>query len=665
MTHRLHCSIGPVESFVAQARRTRDFWAGSFLLSWLAGVAIETTHRLGGSVVLPLAPPDLLDAIAGRSTGGGPRHALIPNRFVADVPESFDAGLVAQSLVIAWRALCDLIWDTDLQPHPTLWRNGQRSLWKAQTERLWEIAWVKLAPDDQTGLETRKSWRTFAGDAGSAALDAGASCAVMAGFRELSGATIPGAAQREYWRGVQKKLGNALDFGGDLGGDASDASIEPLSAVAFVKRRFPYVFHRLGEAAINMPGGWTLHGWPVSPHAPSVSLIASSQWLANLIDALASDQTKRDRALELAEILSAGATDAHADSQFPTLAGALDRAREAGVTRGPRFDSKVFQRPFLEKVSRAGSELSSPAPIGHCDAARELLDLLAKLKLPDAPTFYAVVTMDGDRIGEEASCNPASLAAFMRSFSERVAGSGSAVGIVKNHDGFLVYAGGDGVVALLPIATALACAVELRIAFDTLARSRLGQPMTLSGAVHFAPVRRPLARVLQEAHETLNDVAKRRGGRDALAIRIMKPGGETACWSSKWSDALDIQPDGTAKLRLQQIVERLTTTSESAGSVPGMTASILMKIKDRAVESKKFEGSNPQNLLLTDLVINSWLARGGTPQASIRARVEKDVEALLQQCRERRFDDDGKELPRELRPDAAVICRFLLGEGRQ
>ena len=31
-----HFTLGPVQSFVAQARRTRDFWAGSFLLSWLA-----------------------------------------------------------------------------------------------------------------------------------------------------------------------------------------------------------------------------------------------------------------------------------------------------------------------------------------------------------------------------------------------------------------------------------------------------------------------------------------------------------------------------------------------------------------------------------------------------------------------------------------------------
>lgn len=37
----LHFMIGPVQEFISQARRTRDFWAGSFLLSWLSGVAVR------------------------------------------------------------------------------------------------------------------------------------------------------------------------------------------------------------------------------------------------------------------------------------------------------------------------------------------------------------------------------------------------------------------------------------------------------------------------------------------------------------------------------------------------------------------------------------------------------------------------------------------------
>jgi len=50
-THHFQFTIGPVQSFVAQARRTRDFWAGSFVLSWLTGVAMNATIAQGGEFV--------------------------------------------------------------------------------------------------------------------------------------------------------------------------------------------------------------------------------------------------------------------------------------------------------------------------------------------------------------------------------------------------------------------------------------------------------------------------------------------------------------------------------------------------------------------------------------------------------------------------------------
>jgi hypothetical protein len=37
--------IGPVQGFIAQARRTRDLWAGSFLLSWLAAQAMAAVRK--------------------------------------------------------------------------------------------------------------------------------------------------------------------------------------------------------------------------------------------------------------------------------------------------------------------------------------------------------------------------------------------------------------------------------------------------------------------------------------------------------------------------------------------------------------------------------------------------------------------------------------------
>jgi len=37
----LACSIGPIQGFIAAARRTRDFWFGSFLLSEISRAAAK------------------------------------------------------------------------------------------------------------------------------------------------------------------------------------------------------------------------------------------------------------------------------------------------------------------------------------------------------------------------------------------------------------------------------------------------------------------------------------------------------------------------------------------------------------------------------------------------------------------------------------------------
>ncbi|MCX7597872.1 MAG: hypothetical protein N2512_03250, partial [Armatimonadetes bacterium] len=38
---RVHIFFGPVQEFVSEARRTRDLWVGSWLLSYLAGQAMH------------------------------------------------------------------------------------------------------------------------------------------------------------------------------------------------------------------------------------------------------------------------------------------------------------------------------------------------------------------------------------------------------------------------------------------------------------------------------------------------------------------------------------------------------------------------------------------------------------------------------------------------
>ena len=60
MTTRIDISIGPVQGFVAQSRRTRDLWGSSYLLSVLSAHAMCGAERAGGRIISPIVESDPL-----------------------------------------------------------------------------------------------------------------------------------------------------------------------------------------------------------------------------------------------------------------------------------------------------------------------------------------------------------------------------------------------------------------------------------------------------------------------------------------------------------------------------------------------------------------------------------------------------------------------------
>ncbi len=105
-----HFTLGPVQSFVAQARRTRDFWAGSFLLSYLSAVAIKAVEKQGGDLIFPIVEENYLEWLEHIASGNPPQQGCIPNRFkggTAEVPGDFEPQLIEDSIKQAWKGLAD------------------------------------------------------------------------------------------------------------------------------------------------------------------------------------------------------------------------------------------------------------------------------------------------------------------------------------------------------------------------------------------------------------------------------------------------------------------------------------------------------------------------------------------------------------------------------
>src|SRR5436305_931136 len=95
-SYMLMFTLGPVQSFILQARKTRDLWIGSFLLSKLMEAAME---GINGMFVFP-----------GERTIEGDIPDL-PNKYVALFPSREDAEKAAcQSeiqIAVRWYAICE------------------------------------------------------------------------------------------------------------------------------------------------------------------------------------------------------------------------------------------------------------------------------------------------------------------------------------------------------------------------------------------------------------------------------------------------------------------------------------------------------------------------------------------------------------------------------
>ncbi len=276
-------SIGPVQGFIARARRTRDFWAGSFLLSYLSGQAMVAVLENDGELIIPAVTKDqeildpllqAIDALCKKKTidsnDKNLKIATLPNRFRAEVLEDFDPDICKKAVCKAWHNLCHAVWDRFLQPIAELGNNTEE-IWKRQIKSFWEIVWVLGETDFP--LERRKNWRSHIPP-----MEYGDKCVLFEDLQELSGyVRAKNRDQREkqdrFWAALRSQIGRyELDEN------------ERLSAIALVKRLFPLV----APSVL----------WEVPVRYPSTPYLAAVTWL----EKVAGDAEKSQAAQEYAAL---------------------------------------------------------------------------------------------------------------------------------------------------------------------------------------------------------------------------------------------------------------------------------------------------------------------------------------------------------------------------
>lgn len=636
-----HFTIGPVQGFVAQARRTRDFWAGSFLLSWLSGVAMQASIEQGAIIEFPKENPNYLNWLTGKEKKINiPRQGSIPNRFKAEIGDNFKPELVTKSVKVAWEALADQIFENDIAG---LENKETKKIWNRQIENFWEISWaVADEKKDSSILDQRKNWRSYQPPP-----EPGVKCMMMDGWQELSGINAPyKKALTSFWEKIRNNGRNGMLTDFNKG--------ESLCAIAFVKRRFVHHFNDKNLKNINMPSGnWQLNGWKLESGIPSVSYLAAVHWLKKAIKAakknpkvetLFSDYYRKAFVISNSKVSRSNGIKCIKESSY-------NEAVEQWVS----LDGNMFFKTLLENKKTYPDQV----------AAKKVVKALRKLerKIGEKATpFYAVLMMDGDSLGKHMSIveNQQNISIALDKFTKKVPD------IVKENNGFLIYAGGDDVLAILPLEDALECAAELKDCYDNCFAAYKEIETSLSGAIEYAHIKMPLTKVLHDAHDLLDNVAKERTGRDALAVRVWKPGGAALEWAQPWDI---VQEKSTGAIVIQELAKTFRNANKND---PQFSNKFFFKIRDRfkilnpPKEGEESALSPDQRISLMAMeYINSGKNRKNEKGETLTMEgAKKKIQPLILQCTPHYRDKTGESQPTDyLEANGALLVRFLAQKG--
>lgn len=669
MSRILHFTLGPVQGFIGSARRTRDFWAGSFLLSLLSGVAMRAVTRAGGTILFPQVEGDPLYSALDHG-GDGPVVGSLPNRFKARVPEGFDPEMAANAVRKRWRKIADAVRREILGD---VLDDASTRIWERQISRFWEIAWVLGGePKDRSDgawLEARKSWRCHEHE-----IEPGDHCVLMSELQELSGVTraTQRAQQDEFWENVREAVGTYTDRKREIYDSLELRPSERLCAVALVKRLFPLLQRQALEEALGFfprrEGGGGIESWP------SLAAVAALPWMQAAWRHPEPCRKFASAARKVEEAVVGGQVLTIAERESPICW--LQKLRDSGGGDFAKLDGKLFfdftlaadegsARAELERVADPRTRMTADFRKQIRLRAEKELELKPRLlqalrdfrrdlkaagsRLGEPSPFLALLRMDGDGIGtilSSGKVEEAKVSAALDAFTAK------ATEIVRQADGVLIYAGGDDVLAFLPLTTALQTALDLRRAYGKAWHDHAGGfPATISAGLAFAHFGVPFTSIVEESRRLLEDFAKDENGRDSIAVSVLKPSGKAVEWCTIFEQlAASSQGD-----------EPFVSLIERFGKVGERFTTFAYNMRERYEELLKEQGSE----LVDKLFLAEWLK--GRDAAKLDLGEERaKVRALLGVCRTcRRHAGEGPDDPvthgeKPVTLEGALLLKFLI-----
>jgi CRISPR-associated protein Cmr2 len=468
-------TFSPIQPFIAEARRTSDLYAASKILSKLARAVGEYLQSQG-------------DLIYPAKIGGD-----VPNKLVVQVPWD-QAGKIAEDaervLKKNWQEEADtavgFFKQKKLVPFSSAHQDQWMKIWKRQIHDFWEHYWAVAKIKDgkyqeayaeaNRGLEAAKRTRSFASKQEAGLKDTLSGRRSALHTKDLDG--------RDYW--VQIAQSPAV-FNARLRPDGR----ERLDAIGLVKR----------FGGIGMDFG---------ARFPSTSSVAST-WFLEAVRGKPELEQYRE-AVEV--LLDDHLHKVNSDPEWP-------------------YDGDLFYKEELEPKRLHDSYGIEESKISGkaLNQAKEKLTALLKASSVPLDRYYAILVFDGDNMGEHiAACQGKRDHQDLSEMISQFAASVEEIVEKPSCQGRLVYAGGDDVLALAPLSSALPMAQELATTF-----TKIIPDATASGGLAIVHHLYPLGSALKAARAAEKS-AKSVDSKNALAVRVLKRSGETTETRSKWSD---------------------------------------------------------------------------------------------------------------------------------
>lgn len=559
----LRFHLGPVQSFIAAARSTRDLWSGSFLLSWLITRGLfYLTSRIGpDSVIFPnLRKQPLFDLHwrktlwdklkshqqEDKSIGETFPHTQeqlltpnFPNVFLALVPAA-EAKELAQGTEDAirdeWRKIAASVWEFAFPG------KEQSVRFNRQTERHLSLSWnvtpfpatldeaeemAEVLPDPELLIrfrtirrffeksmpESHRDSRFYDSDGKLHNIGLAWSLVVARNAWELDAVRQTRAFDAWAIGGASEERGSVKDA---LNGKEEAIPLNGLSGAA--QKLFKH----------NDPAG-------------STTLIKRLWHLAYL---------KKNFGFS------------ERDFRMPnthSLAKYLNDKDDADENVEHDQDSG---RKYFAILAFDGDDMGKWVSGAKAPTFREqLANYMENGQRKGAVEYFERIHAD-DFLNTPRLLTPS----YHLQFSEALSNFALYVAprIVKAYQGQLIYAGGDDVLAMLPAANALECARDLQLAFSgcapqrecgirqlargflSISNDQLGNPIpfivpgaraTASVGIAMAHFKAPLQDIVREAQAAEKRAKKYDPGKNAFAISVFKHSGEISVWEGSFRES--------------------------------------------------------------------------------------------------------------------------------